>query len=117
MLQAGPGAPSDTRRVGAFTVTPDTARRLLKARVESAERRRAEEAVLQATGYRHVRFVEVCCHIHWHWHELHALAACRSGQPRPNRWVSEPWLPDGSGTAADASTGGTRADCINCCIN
>lgn len=57
--QAGPGGPSDTRHVGAFTVPPDVARRLLVSRIESAERRRAEELVASTTGYRHVRFVEL----------------------------------------------------------
>lgn len=57
--QAGPGAPSDTRRVGAFTVTPDVARKLLKGRVESAERQRAEQQISAATGYPHVRFVQM----------------------------------------------------------
>ncbi|GBF95931.1 hypothetical protein Rsub_08054 [Raphidocelis subcapitata] len=59
MLQAGPGAPSDTRRVGAFTLPPEVARRLLKSRIESAERRRAEAAVSEATGFPHVRFVQL----------------------------------------------------------
>lgn len=57
--QANAGAPSETRRVGAFTVTPDVARRLLKGRIESAERRRAEEQVSAATGFPHVRFVQM----------------------------------------------------------
>lgn len=59
MLAAYAGAPSETRRVGAFTVTPDVARRMLKARVEAAERRRAEEQVTAATGMPHVRFVNM----------------------------------------------------------
>lgn len=57
--KAGAGAPSDTRHVGAFTVQPDVARRLLASRIESAERRRAEELVTATTGYRYVRFVQL----------------------------------------------------------
>jgi hypothetical protein len=45
--------------VGAFTLPPEVARRLLKSRVESAERRRAEAAVSEATGFPHVRFVQL----------------------------------------------------------
>ena len=59
MLSANPSAPADTRRVGAFTVTPDVARRMLKGRIEGLERRRAEEAVVAATGLPHVRFVQL----------------------------------------------------------
>jgi hypothetical protein len=57
--KAGAGAPSDTRRVGAFTVTPDVARRLLAARIQASEQRRAEDQVMAALGARHVRFVQL----------------------------------------------------------
>ncbi|KAI8466101.1 MAG: hypothetical protein J3K34DRAFT_524776 [Monoraphidium minutum] len=59
MLEASPGSPSATRYVGAFTLQPDVARRLLASRIESAERRRAEEQVAAVTGHRYVRFVEL----------------------------------------------------------
>lgn len=40
-------------------MTPDVARRLLKGRIESAERQRAEQQVSAATGFPHVRFVQM----------------------------------------------------------
>ena len=58
-MQSSTGAPSDTRRVGAFTVPPDVARRMLASRVESAERRRAEEQVAAVTGKPLVRSVDL----------------------------------------------------------
>ncbi len=46
-------------QVGPFHMTPDIARRLLKGKVESAERRAGESMVLQATGAKHIRFLQM----------------------------------------------------------
>lgn len=50
LAQASPGTDLDTRRVGPFTMQPNLARRLIMAKIESAERRRAEEEIARVTG-------------------------------------------------------------------
>jgi hypothetical protein len=55
LLQASPGAGTDTRRVGPLTVDPVAARRLLMSQLETAERRRAESEIATLTGAQQVR--------------------------------------------------------------
>eukprot|EP00879_Flechtneria_rotunda_P028299 GHRR01030398.1.p1 GENE.GHRR01030398.1~~GHRR01030398.1.p1 ORF type:complete len:445 (+),score=149.96 GHRR01030398.1:808-2142(+) len=61
MLQATQSSGHTTRRVGPFTVEPQAARRLLMARLESAERRAAETEIARTTGGAQVRFVDMEC--------------------------------------------------------
>lgn len=59
LLQASPGAESDTRRVGPFVITPDAARKQLASVVRSAAHRDAEERLQRLTGAQLVRLVDL----------------------------------------------------------
>ena len=59
VVQASAQADGATRRVGPFTVTPDTARKLLASIIKRKETSRAEDYLRRVTGAQQVRLVDM----------------------------------------------------------